>query len=74
MEGWFHARHEGQLDLISTRSRIRAEIPPRTYLGAILQCHRFLHRHIRKLCHKEEAPRSFAQTTLRRVETNWQTR
>jgi len=58
LESWFHACHEGQLDLISSVFGLRSEVPPRAHLGSLLQYCRILYWHIRQFCHKKEASRS----------------
>jgi len=74
MESWFHACHEGQLDLIAACSRLCAEVPSGAYLGSILQRRRVLHWHLCQFCHKEEAPRGTPKAVPGREQRRGQTR
>jgi len=49
-----HARHESELDHVSTRLGVRAEVLAGAHLGAVLQYYFLRHRHIYQCAHEEE--------------------
>jgi hypothetical protein len=53
-QGWFLARHEGQLGCLSHLVGLRPAVPSRNHMGALLQHHRLRHRDIHQRAHQEE--------------------
>lgn len=53
-QGGFHASHESQLDHITSRSGVRAEVPARTDVGALFQHCGIRHRDLHQCAHEEE--------------------